>query len=158
MTVTEMTNTQMLFARAGANIARRNAGAPAPAGFGGSQTGGRQDASGQEGAGQDGNGGTFDTALAKIAVLNQRAAAAKDPKATGDTVEFSAGAAEAGAATGESRPFAGFVEQFVRTRSAVSFTIPGPGGFGSMSFAYEVETAYRVIRPLQPGEVVDVRA
>ena len=162
MTVTEMTNTQTLFARAAASIARRNASVVASAGFGGSQTGSGENGSGQDGSNQDGggqgSGGTFDTAMAKTAPASQNAAAAKSKKPTGDTVELSAGLTDAQASPVELQPFAGLVEQFVRTRSAVSFTIPGHGGFGSMSFAFEVETAYRVVRPLSPGEVVNVQA
>ena len=149
MTITEMTNTQTLYARAAAKIAQRNAGGVKPSGHAGSQSG----------DGQGGGGGTSDTALARITALNEGAAAAKIQQATGDTVELSAGATGAVSdKKGGSQPFAGLVEQFVRTRSAMSFTIPGQGGFGSMSFAFEIETAYRVIRPLQPDEVIDFRA
>ncbi len=149
MTITEMTNTQALYARAAARIAQRNAGGVKTAGGAGSQTG----------SGQGGGGGGTDTALAKITALNDGAAAAKSQQATGDTVDISAGAGGAlSDRTGGSQPFTGLLEQFVRTRAAVSFTIPGQGGFGPISFAYEVETAYRVIRPLQPGEVVDLKA
>ncbi|MFN8816075.1 MAG: hypothetical protein ACK5ZV_05015 [bacterium] len=40
----------------------------------------------------------------------------------------------------------------------MSVTIPGNGAFGPISFMFEIETAYRLIQPLEPGSVVDLTA
>jgi hypothetical protein len=55
-------------------------------------------------------------------------------------------------------PFGGLLEQVVRRRTAMSVTIPGNGAFGPISFMFEIETAYRLIQPLEPGSVVDLTA
>jgi hypothetical protein len=46
------------------------------------------------------------------------------------------------------------LEQFVRKRAAVSFSVPNAAG-GLTNFAFEVETAYRLITPVEPGILVD---
>lgn len=53
----------------------------------------------------------------------------------------------------------GWIEQFQRTRSAYAIQTPirTAFGMGSLSFAVEVETAYRIIEPFRPGQVVDAQ-
>lgn len=147
MTITGITNTQALYTRAAANMARR---AVEP---GGSTNSGK----GQQDSGSSPTSLPFVGALAVAPAA--AASQATGPATSGDAVQLS----DLGITLSDGTPAPaswsnGFVEQFSRSRAAIAFSIPGGGGFGPISFAYEVENAYRVVRPLQPGEVIDMQA
>jgi hypothetical protein len=46
------------------------------------------------------------------------------------------------------------LDQYIRKRAGVSFSIPQPWG-GTANFTFEIETAYRLITPIEPGVLVD---
>lgn len=60
-------------------------------------------------------------------------------------------------ATNPQSPLAGITDQFVRQRAVYSFSMPIGGG-GTFSLTYEVESSYRVIRFLEPGQLIDAEA
>lgn len=82
----------------------------------------------------------------------------------GDTVELtSAGGSPATAPdqpkTDPNAALAGLVEKFIRKRAIFAYSQPSkvPGG-PSFDFVMEVEVAYRVIEPTQPGTTLDIQA
>lgn len=83
-----------------------------------------------------------------MSALGFSAPAAKAPTARTDTVSL-----------GEKQPAQGaLLDQFIRKRSVVSFSIPNLGakmGGGAANFTFEIETAYRLITPIEPGVLVD---
>lgn len=144
MTITGITNTQALYTRAASNIARRSVEQG-----GSSNTGG-----GQQGASTPAS----NFPLSAASTTATAPATQQEAAASGDAVQLS----DLGVALSDGTPAPaswsnGFLEQFSRSRAAIQFSIPGSGGFGPINFAYEVENAYRVVRPLQQGEVVDVQ-
>jgi hypothetical protein len=144
MTISGITNTQALYTRAAANMARR---AVEPGGSANSD------------AGQQDSGASPAPLPFVGASVAAAPAAETSPATSDDAVQLS----DLGITLSDGTPAPaswsnGFVEQFSRSRAAISFSIPGGGGFGPINFAYQVENAYRVVRPLQPGEVVDVQA
>lgn len=62
---------------------------------------------------------------------------------------------------GEQPAQTALLDQFIRKRSVVSFSIPNLGprlGGGAAHFTFEIETAYRLITPVEPGLLVDGNA
>lgn len=145
MTIGTITATQALYTKAATNMARRAAAVAQPA----AGTGG-------DGQGSSGRQSSKLLAAADPALSTAPAAGVESgrvAKRRGDAVELSGQAATTDPTSGA---FTGLLEQFVRSRSSVSFELPARGPFGPIRIAFEVETAYRVIRPLQPGEVIDL--
>lgn len=53
------------------------------------------------------------------------------------------------------------LDQYIRKRAVVSFSIPQLGaklGGGAAQFTFEIETAYRLISPVEPGYLTDESA
>ncbi|MBL0869961.1 MAG: hypothetical protein IBJ18_05220 [Phycisphaerales bacterium] len=52
------------------------------------------------------------------------------------------------------------VDEFLRERTVMSYTLPirTASGTGSFTMTYEVERAYRVIRFIEPGQQIDTEA
>lgn len=52
------------------------------------------------------------------------------------------------------------VDEFLRERTVMSYTLPirTAAGTGSFTMTYEVERAYRVIRFIEPGQQIDAEA
>ncbi len=75
----------------------------------------------------------------------------------GSRVAKADGAADAPAS---SAPIAGVTDEFIRQRAVYTYTMPiaGPNGMGSFSMTYEVESSYRVIRFIEPGQLIDAEA
>ncbi|MBL8990867.1 MAG: hypothetical protein JNJ48_04725 [Phycisphaerae bacterium] len=82
----------------------------------------------------------------------------------GDTVELTSAGAETAPAPDQPKPdpnaaLTGLVEKFIRKRAIFAYSQPSkiPGG-PSFDFVMEVEVAYRVIEPTQPGTTLDIQA
>jgi len=146
MTIGTITATQALYTKAATNMARRAAAAA-------------QSAAGTGGEGQGSSSRQFARVPEAADLASPSPAAGAEggrvAKRRADAVELSDQAATTDPTSGA---FTGLVEQYMRSRSSVSFELPARGPFGPIRIAYEIETAYRVIRPLQPGEVIDLSA
>ncbi len=53
------------------------------------------------------------------------------------------------------KPGQAYLDQFIRRRAQVSFSIPGGPNGTTTNFTYEVESAYRLITPVPAGYLLD---
>lgn len=170
MTISGITRTLDLANRATLAAAQRvrDAQQASADGGGGQQSGGSQTAplgrfsslgsQSSDSAGGDGRN-TDQVQLSDAATSGQWPTSyTSDPSTTSDSSSGSDASGSTSQSGSDLANFSnGFVESYVRKASSLVINIPGQGPFASYQLAFQVESAYRVVRPLKPGEVVDVQ-
>ncbi len=66
-----------------------------------------------------------------------------------------------GGSDGQTTGGGALLDQYIRKRAVVSFSVPQLGsrlGGGAANFTFEIETAYRLISPVEPGYLTDESA
>lgn len=114
----------------------------------------------------NGSGSERGIATPRIAAPTVESPEAPAAESKTDTLELSGlsptgapAAPPAGDKQASSSALAGLVEKFIRKRAIIAYSQPArtPNG-PSLDFVMEVEIAYRVIEPLQPGQTLDIQA